>query len=136
MDGTGSLFQPVAGSSSSISGGSWPASEVETWTSGGTPSWTAGSRSSKPRSSIQNDPLPPSPDEIANSMAPTCFGSRVFEGPQARLSLDFRMVTGCQSVGKEKSRWFRHQTLLPVGSRSLNSKLFRRPSPRREKVKA
>src|SRR5213080_1421075 len=55
--------------------GSWPGSDVDACASGPTPSWPAGSRASKPRSPIQTEPLPPCPAEIANSMAPTCFGA-------------------------------------------------------------
>src|SRR5262249_2795063 len=73
---------------------------------------------------------------LANSMSPTCR-SRVDGGePQAKPIRDFRIGMRCQSCGKTKSRWFRHQTFRPRLSISLNSKLFGRPSPRSWKVKA
>src|SRR5262249_9025361 len=97
-------------------------------TVGGTSVGIVGSRASKVRSSIHTEPLPPSPAEIAISIALVCLSS-LEDGPQANVKRDFRIVIRCQSVGKVKSRCLRHQTFFPLGSRSLISKLLGRPSP-------
>src|SRR6185503_17986936 len=126
--GVGSLRQRVAGSASTSAAGSEPASAEEVCTVGGTSVPTVGSRGSNVRSSIHTEPLPPSPAEIAISIALVCLSS-FDDGTHANEKRDLRIVIRCQSVGKVKSRWLRHHTFLPVWSRSLNSKLFGRPSP-------
>src|SRR5262249_47858519 len=85
---------------------------------------------------IQIEPPPPSLPVIANSIHAT-LPSVTFElEPHARSSRERRTVIVCHAGGHAKSRCLHHQTLRPLGSTSLNSKLLRRPSPRRSNVNA
>ena len=69
-------------------------------------------------------PFPPDPVVIAISIAANFFSSRSFVGPQANEICRFLRVTVVQSLGKWKSGLLDHQTLSPVESINLNSRVF------------
>src|SRR6185295_4885638 len=82
------------------------------------------------RSSIQNVPFPPGPAAITSSIAPICEGGPPPAGPYANLISLLRIRTRRHSGEKSNASSRNHQTLWPVESASLNSKLLGGPAPR------
>ena len=74
-------------------------------------------------------PLPPDPAVIANSIAANRLSSLSLVGPHANEICRFLRVMVVQSFGKRKLGLLDHQTLSPVESISLNSRVFVGASP-------
>src|SRR6185436_19612033 len=89
----------------------------------------AGSSGVTARSSSQIVPFPPEPAVMAISMAAKFFSSRSVVGPHANEIWRFLRVTVVHSFGKRKLGLLDHQTLSPVGSMSLNSRVLVGASP-------
>src|SRR2546423_9375979 len=81
------------------------------------------------RSSSQTVPVPPEPAVMAISMAAKRRSSLSFVGPHANEICRFLRVIVFQSFGKTKLGLFDHQTLSPVESISLNSRVLVGASP-------
>jgi hypothetical protein len=103
-------------------------------TDGGPPSAMTGSRGTSVSSSIHTVPAPPLPAVIANSIAAASFSSPPPSGPQAKVMCRFFRTTSVHSGSNTKSRRLTHQTLSPVRSTNLISRLFERASPRMRNV--
>src|SRR3954470_13608086 len=89
----------------------------------------AGSSGVSARLSSHTLPLPPEPAVIAISIAANLRSSLSLVGPQAKEICRFFRVTVVQALGRTKFGLLDHQTLSPVESMSLNSRVLVGASP-------
>src|SRR6185503_6410215 len=121
----GSLRQLVRASPSTARPGSAPFKDELAVAFRGGKCVGGGGSSRNLRSSISIEPLPPPlPAATTNSRLSTRRKARSWVGPQANAICLFLILMRRHSLGNTKSRRSNHQTLSPLASASLTSKLF------------